>query len=281
MTPTAFLSNFATVLALMAAAAVIEVLLPLFERGEASQGRAKANFPFIAVTLGWNWALTSLTAIVALRLRPVAILPKLPFAVQVLFTVLVLDFMFGYVSHVLLHKIPLLWRFHRVHHSDPFVDVTTLLRQHPIEGLWRFLFSTIPAWMLGLPAAGIVVYRLISRVNGILEHANIRLWRPLDRVGSLVWCTPNMHKVHHSNDPVETDSNYGNIFSVYDRAFGTFTNTDRALHVVYGLKETDEAEVRSFIGLLGGPFGGGRKTPQSRQEIELDHLLVETPQQPK
>jgi sterol desaturase/sphingolipid hydroxylase (fatty acid hydroxylase superfamily) len=276
MTTTAFLWNVATMVALMAAAAAIEVFLPLFERGEASQGRAKANLSLIGVTLGVNWALTSLTAIVALKLRPVALLHKLPSAVQILITVLVLDFMYGYLSHVLLHKIPIMWRVHQVHHSDPFVDVTTSLRQHPLEGMWRFVFMTIPAWMLGLPAAGIVVYRLISRVNGVLEHANIRLWRPLDRVGSLVWCTPNMHKVHHSNNPVETDSNYGNIFSVYDRVFGTFTNTDRARQVVYGLKETDVAQVRSFTGLLRRPFAGGPKTPRNSQEVELEYLLPET-----
>jgi sterol desaturase/sphingolipid hydroxylase (fatty acid hydroxylase superfamily) len=177
----------------------------------------------------------------------------------------VLDFMYGYAAHVLLHKIPMLWRVHRVHHSDPFVDVTTSLRQHPIEGLWRFIFMTIPAWILGLPAAGIVVYRLVSRVNGILEHANIRLWRPFDRAGSLVWCTPNMHKVHHSNEPAETDSNYGNILSIYDRAFGTFTNTDRARHVVYGLKETDVAEPRSFVGLLTHPFERERREQQQAE----------------
>lgn len=276
MTTTAFLWNVATMVALLAAAAAIEVFLPLFERGEASQGRAKANLSLIGVTLGVNWALTSLTAIVALKLRPIAVLHKLPSAVQILITVLVLDFMYGYLSHVLLHKIPIMWRVHQVHHSDPFVDVTTSLRQHPLEGMWRFVFMTIPAWMLGLPAAGIVVYRLISRVNGVLEHANIRLWRPLDRVGSLVWCTPNMHKVHHSNNPVETDSNYGNIFSVYDRVFGTFTNTDRARQVVYGLKETDVAQVRSFTGLLRRPFAGGSKTPRNSQEVELEYLLPET-----
>ncbi len=267
MTSNAFFGNVATILALMAAAAVIEVFLPLFERGESSKGRARANLSLTAVTLGFNWVLTSVTAIVALSLKPAGILAmtKLPYAVQVLITVAVLDFMYGYASHVLLHKIPMLWRVHRVHHSDPFVDVTTSLRQHPIEGLWRFIFMTIPAWTLGLPATGIVVYRLISRVNGVLEHANIRLWRPLDRAGSLIWCTPNMHKIHHSNEPAETDSNYGNILSIYDRAFGTFTNTDRAHHVVYGLKETDVAEARSFIGLLTHPFEGERREQQQAE----------------
>jgi sterol desaturase/sphingolipid hydroxylase (fatty acid hydroxylase superfamily) len=262
MTSTAMLWNIATMLALMAVAAVIEVFIPLFQRGASSKGRATPNLLLTAVNVGVNWVLTSVTAIIALSLKPAGPLQALPFAIQILTTVLVLDFMYGYVSHVLLHKIPRMWQVHRVHHSDPFVDVTTLLRQHPFETLWRFLFMTIPAWALGLPAAGIVVYRLVSRVNGVLEHANIRLWRPLDRAGSLIWCTPNMHKVHHSNEQVETDTNYGNIFSIYDRMFGTFTNTDRARHVVYGLKETDAAAARSFIGLLTLPFEGERREPR-------------------
>jgi sterol desaturase/sphingolipid hydroxylase (fatty acid hydroxylase superfamily) len=142
------LENLTTMLVLMAAAAVIEVFLPLFEREESGKGRAKANLSLMVVSLGFNWLLTSATAIIALSLKPAGILAmlKLPFAVQVLVTVLVLDFMYGYTSHVLLHKIPMMWRVHRVHHSDPFVDVTTSLRQHPIEVLWRFIFMTIPAW---------------------------------------------------------------------------------------------------------------------------------------
>ncbi len=267
MTSTALLWNIATMLALMAVAAVIEVFIPLFERGESSKGRAIPNLSLMAVNLGFNWVLTSVTAIIALSLKPVGLLTALPFAIQVIVTVLVLDFMYGYVSHVLLHKIPMMWQVHRVHHSDLFVDVTTSLRQHPVEALWRFLFMTIPAWALGLPAAGIVVYRLVSRVNGVLEHANIRLWRPLDRAGSLIWCTPDMHKVHHSNEQVETDTNYGNIFSIYDRLFGTFTNTDRARHVVYGLKEMDVAEARSLIGLLTLPFEGERPEPRQAETV--------------
>ena len=253
-----FLWNTAFLLALMAIAAVIEVFIPLFERGESSKGRTTPNLSLTAVNLGVNWLLTAVTAIVAVDLKPPALLSALPFVIQVLITTMLLDFMYGYVSHVLLHKIPMLWQFHRVHHSDRFVDVTTLQRQHPVETLWRFLFVTIPSWALGLPAAGILLYRLASRVNAVLEHSNIRVWRPLDKAGSLIWCTPNMHKIHHSNEQVETDSNYGNIFSIYDRLFGTFTNTDRARHVVYGLKETDAAEARSMVGLLMLPFEGER-----------------------
>ena len=251
-----FFTNMAITVALMAVAAAIEAFLPLFGRGASSQGRTCTNLSLTALIFAFNWMLTSITALVALRLKPAGILTMfpIPFAVQVVMTVVVLDFMYGWASHVLLHKIPFLWRAHSVHHSDPFVDVTTSFRTHPIEGFWRFLFMTIPAWMLGLPATGIVIYRLLGTVNGVFEHANIRVWEPLDRIASLLWVTPNMHKIHHSDEQSETDSNYGNILSIYDRVFGTFTNTERARHVVYGLKDVDPTKTRSFVGLLTHPF---------------------------
>ena len=136
---------------------------------------------------------------------------------------------------------PALWRVHRVHHSDPFVDATTALRNHPIEGLWRFLFLMIPTWILGVPAEAVALQRLLTVINGSFEHANIRLWQPLDRVLSFFWVTPNMHKVHHSRAHAETDSSYGNILSIYDRILGSFTPTERALSVTYGLDDVPKA----------------------------------------
>ena len=255
-----FLINLAIIMTVMAVAAAVEVFLPLFSRDASAKGRTATNLSLTAVLFAFNWIVTTLTAIVALKLKPAGLLAtmKIPLALEVLLTIAVLDFMYGWAAHVLLHKIPFLWRVHQVHHSDPFVDVTTTSRTHPIEGLWRFLFMTIPAWTLGLPVTGILIYRLLGSINGVFEHANIRVWGPLDRIGSLIWVTPNVHKIHHSDQQVETDSNYGNILSIYDRAFGTFTSTDRAPHVRYGLKEVDGAEARSLTGLLAHPFAGER-----------------------
>ena len=91
-------------------------------------------------------------------------------------------------------------------------------------------------------------------MNGILEHANIRLWASLDRVLSLVWVTPNVHKIHHSRELAETNSNYGNVLSIYDRLLGTFTPSSRAKSVVYGLDDADPTQAASFPGLLSMPF---------------------------
>ena len=108
-----------------------------------------------------------------------------------------------------MHMWPAMWRFHRIHHSDPFVDVTTTYRTHPVETVWRFLFAIVPVWVLGIPAQAVVIQRLLQATNGVIEHANMRL-SPLDRVLSLVWVTPNVHKIHHSREVSETNSNYAN-----------------------------------------------------------------------
>jgi sterol desaturase/sphingolipid hydroxylase (fatty acid hydroxylase superfamily) len=141
-----------------------------------------------------------------------------------------------------------------VHHSDDFVDVTTTYRTHPVETVWRFLFVLVPVWMIGIPFLAVVIQRLVSAANGILEHGNIRLWPSVDRVLSLVWVTPNVHEIHHSREPSETNSNYGNVLTNYDRILGTFTPSERAESVVYGLDEVDPARIGSFGGFLTLPF---------------------------
>jgi sterol desaturase/sphingolipid hydroxylase (fatty acid hydroxylase superfamily) len=191
----------------------------------------------------------------ALRARGFGLCSRFPtssFAL-VLVAIVALDFA-NYFAHWLMHRVPALWRVHRVHHSDPLVDVTTSLRQHPFENVLRFSFTIAAAWGLGLPAAAVAVYRLISALNGLFEHANIRLWQPLDGLISITFVTPNMHKVHHSRRQSETDSNYGNIFSLFDRIFGTFTASDRVAHVEYGLDGYDNIDTHRLSRLLKLPF---------------------------
>jgi sterol desaturase/sphingolipid hydroxylase (fatty acid hydroxylase superfamily) len=129
----------------------------------------------------------------------------------------------------------------------------TTYRTHPVETAWRFLFVFVPVWLLGIPALAVVIQRLVSAANGILEHSNTRLWGPLDRVLSLLWVTPNVHKIHHSRDMAETNSNYGNVLTIYDRMLGTFTSSNRAESVVYGLDETDPTSAFPYTNVRIGP----------------------------
>jgi sterol desaturase/sphingolipid hydroxylase (fatty acid hydroxylase superfamily) len=250
------LTNILVIVSVMAIAALLETAVPLFTAKAWRRGRHTANLGLTAVVFLLNWVLTSLAAIAALGLsiRSVGFLGGLPLLVQFVVGVVLLDFSTGYLAHRLMHAWPAMWRFHRVHHSDDFVDVTTTYRTHPVETVWRFLFAVVPVWMIGIPAAAVVIQRLLQASNGVIEHANIRLWAPLDRLLSLLWVTPNVHKIHHSRELAETNSNYGNILTIYDRVLGTYTPAERARSVVYGLDGADPVRSASFSGLLSMPF---------------------------
>ena len=160
-----------------------------------------------------------------------------------------------YLVHRLLHRFPLLWRVHLVHHIDASVDATTAFRQHPIEGVLRFSFIAATAWPFGAPPAAIAFYRLLRCAQlraGARATCESRPW--LDRALVWFWVTPDMHKVHHSRDRVETDSNYANLFSFFDRVFRTFTPSSRSPFVQYGISGYDAPEHQSIGAVLGLPF---------------------------
>ena len=256
MTARAFLTNITVILTVMAAGALLETVVPMLAAKPWKRDRRAANLGLTALSFGSNWLLASLAAAAALTLRPAGLMARLgwPGWLEIATSIVVLDFSVGYLSHRAMHMWPAMWRFHQIHHSDPFVDVTTTYRTHPVETVWRFLFGIVPIWLLGIPAQAVVIQRLLQATNGIIEHANIRLWAPLDRVLSSFWVTPNVHKIHHSREVSETNSNYANLLTVYDRLLGTYTPAERAASVTYGLDAADAATIASFPGLLVMPF---------------------------
>jgi sterol desaturase/sphingolipid hydroxylase (fatty acid hydroxylase superfamily) len=167
--------------------------------------------------------------------------------------VIALD-LFAYFAHVLLHKSWLGWQFHRVHHSESAVDVTTTFRQHPGETIWRILWQLAAILLFGVPLWVVIVYLILSGLNAQMEHANIKMNSHLDRFLRLAIVTPHMHKVHHSRDQEQTDSNYSNIFSFWDRLFGTYTAEIDFRKLRYGLDGFDVTERQTLPGLLKMPF---------------------------
>jgi sterol desaturase/sphingolipid hydroxylase (fatty acid hydroxylase superfamily) len=159
----------------------------------------------------------------------------------------------AWVAHVLLHKTAWGWRTHRVHHSDVAVDVTTAFRQHPGEAMWRLGWRLLPIWILGIPLPVVALHETISAANALLEHANVGIPEAVDRLVRSVFVTPNMHKWHHSRDARETDTNYGNILSIWDRVFGTMTSRPEFSRLRFGLDDFDGAGSQSLAGLLGMP----------------------------
>ena len=206
----------------------LESIVPLYR----FRDRLRHALPNVALTLLvllTNLAL-SFTAAFASSLRSVA----LPAWLHVLIGIAALDCS-AYAAHVLLHKMPRAWRFHRLHHSDAHVDVTTAFRQHPVETVWRVAWQLPAIVLFGLPLWIVVVYLTISALNAQLEHANVRIPASADRMLRLLVVTPNMHKVHHSRRQPETDSNYANILSIWDRLFGTYTRALDFAALRYGL----------------------------------------------
>jgi sterol desaturase/sphingolipid hydroxylase (fatty acid hydroxylase superfamily) len=252
-----FLNNVGVIVAVMAIGALIETVVPMFVANTSSHGRRSANLWLTATSFLSNWLLASVAAVAALSLRPAGVIAQWhwPMWLQIATGIVVLDFSVGYLSHRAMHMWPPMWRFHQVHHSDDFVDVTTTYRTHPVETVWRFGFAIAPVWFLGLPAQAVVIQRLLQASNGVIEHANIRLWPPLDRLLSLVWVTPNVHKMHHSREVSETNSNYANLLTIYDRLLGTYTPAARARSVVYGLDDAERLASASYPQLLSLPFG--------------------------
>jgi len=134
----------------------------------------------------------------------------------------------AWLAHWVQHKTPVLWRLHLVHHSDRQVDTTTANRHHPGESVVRFGFTLAAVVLTGAPMWMVFLYQSLSVVLSQFNHANIALPAALDRAISWVLVSPDMHKVHHHYVLPHTDSNYGNLFSVWDRLFGTFRTLDRA-----------------------------------------------------
>ena len=154
---------------------------------------------------------------------------------------LLLDLIGAYLVHYVEHKVKFLWRFHLIHHSDTWVDTTTANRHHPGESIVRFVFTVIAVLVVGAPMWLVFLYQSLSVVLSQFNHANISLPVTLDRWMSYIIVSPDMHKVHHHFELPHTDSNYGNIFSVWDRIFGTFSTLKRE-EIIYGIDTHMEIE---------------------------------------
>lgn len=172
----------------------------------------------------------------------------------ILVSFLTLDFFGGWLVHITEHKMPLLWRFHVIHHADNNVDVTTGLRHHPVESVLRGIFFFMGITVSGAPMYAVMIFQTILIFATAFTHANISLPKWLDTALSYVLISPNMHKVHHHWQQPYTDSNYGAVLSIWDRLLGTFKKLEPGA-IRYGLdwyypNEKDE----DFVQLMKSPF---------------------------
>ena len=184
---------------------------------------------------------------------------EMPLWVALLVSFVALDLVSQYFAHFLLHKVKWMWKLHLVHHSDTKVDLTTGVRQHPIEFVLRESLALLTFVFFGMPVSFYLFYRIVTIFFTYWTHANIGLPTWLDKALSFVIITPNTHKFHHHFERPWTDTNFGNVLSVWDRVFGTFTYGDTS-DIKYGLDVTDGNRDEDIKYQLGLPFNKSIKT---------------------
>lgn len=162
----------------------------------------------------------------------------------------------SYGIHVAMHKAPLLWRAHRVHHTDTGMDVSTTVRFHPLEFLITVPIVLGATLAFGLPPLAIILYELADAGMAVFTHANVRLPGGMERTLRLILVTPAMHRIHHSASQPETDSNYGATLSCWDRLFDTYRekNDDALATLRLGLGDSSDRRAASLSWLLLLPF---------------------------
>ena len=228
-------TNFGVLISDYIAVAAVTVLIPVTATITAIW--AQSNGWGLLNLIGWPWWLEWLIA----------------FAV--------LDFVI-WGQHVLTHKIPILWRLHRVHHSDEDLDVTTAVRFHPAEIVFSIFVKSLAVVLLGAPVVLVVLFEAIVNGTAVFNHANFRLPLSIDKWLRYFLVTPDMHRVHHSIIHRETDSNYGFALSVWDRVFGTYNDQPEKGHdgMTIGLEEWQDDAPTRLGWTLALPF---RNPPKS------------------
>ena len=248
---------------------VLEGMIPLYSFRYKKINHALLNIFFTTTTaiIGFGFAFLLLKSTLYVGSEQIGVIHifNLPIWADVIISLLLLDLIGAYLVHFIQHKIPWMWKFHLVHHSDMNVDVTTGLRHHPGETVFRIIFTIIGVFVSGASIGMVMLYQSLSVLFAHITHANISIPKKIDAILSYVLVTPNMHKIHHHYEMPLTDSNYGNIFSIWDRLFNTFSFINKQKSVVYGIDTyMDKSETNNLGTLLSIPFKKLKKVNNSK-----------------
>lgn len=246
---------------------MIENAFPLFKFEYKKWSHAGINIFFTLTTIVVNFILAFILLLSAdfaieKKFGLLQWLPEIPLWLFTLIGLLLLDLIGAYLAHLVQHKTKWMWRFHLIHHTDTWIDTTSANRHHPGESVIRFIFTVFAIVISGSPMWLVFLYQSMSVVFSQFNHANISLPEKLDKIISYFIVSPNMHKVHHHYMLPYTDSNYGNIFSFWDRLFGTFTSLPKE-NIIYGVDtHMKPAENNKLSNLIQIPFQKHR-SPQN------------------
>ena len=253
----------------------IESIIPMFRFRYSRWKHAGINlfFTFTTVLINFIFAFLILKLsnfLVGHRLGLLYIV-HLPDWLFMVLGLLGLDLIGAWLAHFLEHKVKWMWMFHLVHHTDPGVDATTANRHHPGESVIRVFFTMLGVAVMGAPIWLLMLYQSMSVVLSQFNHMNIKIPKGLDKVLSYIIVSPDMHKVHHHYKLPYTNTNYGNIFSFWDRIFSTFAQVkDPRKDLVYGLDTFPTKKEHSNLGfLLAMPFKKYRP-PRTDEPVEIE-----------
>lgn len=235
--------------------ALWEVFWPEHEHARPFGWRWTNNFSLFAMSLASTALLTPGLAFVTnvvLERSPLQSQPaEFGFWLHLIYACLALDAL-NYLLHRAMHQIPILWRLHSLHHSDVSLDVSTTVRHHPLEAIVTAVLIGIAGALLGCSTSEVAVYAVLEIVVQLVGHADVRLPRFLEAILSGTLVTPKFHRIHHSSEKMETDSNYGQVFAFWDVMFGTrsgFADETRGA-IEYGLKKFRDAKSQRLDQLL-------------------------------
>jgi len=182
-------------------------------------------------------------------------LVELPVWLYMLAGLMIMDFISSWLIHWMQHKIKWMWKFHLIHHSDTCVDTTTANRHHPVESMFRAIFTFLAVVIAGAPVWLLFMYQFLSVLISQFNHANIAMPKWLDQSLKWIIVSPDMHKIHHHYVQPLTDTNYGNIFSCWDRLFRTYASKKDITILQYGIDMCPEEKQNNSLGkLLKIPF---------------------------
>ncbi|WP_273445052.1 sterol desaturase family protein [Neolewinella agarilytica] len=250
---------------------IIESAVPLFTFRASKWKHAGINIFFTLTTIVVNFVLAFILVwssdwVVANNFGLLQWL-DMPLWATAIAGLLLLDFGGAYLAHWTEHRVPVLWKFHLIHHTDQHLDTTSANRHHPGESVIRFVFTTAAVVVFGAPIWLVFLYQSMSVVLSQFNHANITVPKWIDKPLGLIFVTPDMHRVHHHYRLPYTDTNFGNIFSIWDRLFGTYSQVDNR-KLVYGVDTHMELDDHQSIGrMLRIPF-----ERSSTVDHELDQL---------
>jgi len=252
---------------------LLESAVPLFRFNYKKWNHAGINIFFTVTTIVVNFSMAFILVKTAdyVTAEKIGILHliEMPVWAFMVVGILLMDLIGAWLIHYLEHKIQWMWRFHLVHHTDQQIDTTSANRHHPGESVFRFVFTTLAVIVVGAPMWMVFLYQTMSVVLTQFNHSNIILPKWLDSSLGLLVCTPDIHRIHHHHKQPYTDTNYGNIFSIWDRIFGTFVMVNNH-KLIYGLDTyTDSREVTDIWNILKMPFMPYRPPVKYEQEEKL------------